>query len=60
MKCKIQERKKIILDEENTIYVKDQVGNVKRLSEKCLGEREVIFFRERLDKTKEKIALSYI
>ena len=34
----IQERDEIILDEEYTIWAEDQVGNVKRLSVKCLGE----------------------
>ena len=38
MKCMIQERDEIILDEEYTIWAEDQVGNVKRLSVKCLGE----------------------
>ena len=53
MKCMIQERNEIIPDEEYTIWVKDQVGNVRRLSAKCLGEREVCFYRERLDKMRE-------
>ena len=44
MKCMIQERNKIILDEENLIWAKDQVGNVKRLSLRCLGEREESFY----------------
>ena len=57
MKCMIQERNEIILDEEYMIWVKDQVGNVRRLSAKCLGEREVCFYRERLEKMREKNAL---
>ena len=40
----IQERNKIILDEENLIWVEDQVVNVKRLSLRSLGEREVSFY----------------
>ena len=50
MKYMIQERKKIIPDEENLIWAKDQVGNVKRLSLRCLGEREVSFYQERSEK----------
>ena len=38
--CMIQERNKIIPNEEYMIWVEDQVRNVKRLSVKCLGERE--------------------
>ena len=44
MICMIQERNKIILDEENLIWVEDQVVNVKRLSLRSLGEREVSFY----------------
>ena len=39
----IQERKKIIPNVENLIWAEDQVGNVKRLSLRSLGEREVSF-----------------
>ena len=38
MKCMIQERNKIIPDEENLIWVEDQVRKVKRLRLRCLGE----------------------
>ena len=50
MKCMIQERDEIILDEEYTIWAEDQVGNVKRLSVKCLGERKRIFCREKMER----------
>ena len=40
----IQERNKIIPEEENLIWAEDQVGNVKRLGLRCLGEREVSFY----------------
>ena len=40
MKCMVNERKRIALEEENKIWAKDQEGKVKRLSEKCLGERK--------------------
>ena len=53
MICMIQERNKIILDEENLIWVEDQVVNVKRLSLRSLGEREVSFYRKRSDKNEE-------
>ena len=36
----IQEKNKIIPNEEYMIWVEDQVRNVKRLSVKCLRERE--------------------
>ena len=60
MICMIQERNKIILDEENLIWVEDQVVNVKRLSLRSLGEREVSFYRERSKKMREKSRLGYI
>ena len=40
MKCMVNERKRIAPEEENKIWAKDQEGKVKRLSEKCLGERK--------------------
>ena len=43
MKWMIQERKKIIPDEEHKVWAENQVGYVKRLSEKCLGKRKEIF-----------------
>ena len=46
MKCMIQERNKIILDEENLIWAKDQVRNVKRLSLRSLGKRSENLLRE--------------
>ena len=48
MKCMIQERKKIIPDEENLIWAKDQVRKVKRLSLRCFRVREERIYRERL------------
>ena len=53
MKCMIQERNKIIPDEGNLIWAENQVGNVKRLSLRSLGEREVSFYRKRSDKNEE-------
>ena len=47
MKWMIQERKKIIPNEEHKVWAENQVGNIKRLSEKCLGERKEIFYREK-------------
>ena len=47
MKCMIQERKEIIPNEEHKVWAENQVGNIKRLSEKCLGERKEIFYREK-------------
>ena len=55
MKCMIQERKEIILDEEHKIWAKNQVGKVKRLSEKCLGERKECFCREKSERSEKKI-----
>ena len=56
MKCMIKERKEIIPDEEHKIWAKDQVGKVKRLSEKCLGERKECFCREKSKRNERKIA----
>ena len=57
----IQERKKIILDEENLIWAKDQVRNMKRLSLRSFGVREERIYRERLEKSDRKIArIQYI
>ena len=47
----------IIPDEEHKVWAEDQVGKVKRLSEKCLGERKVIFYREKLEKSEGKNTL---
>ena len=55
MKCMIQKRDEIILDEEYMIWAEDRVGNVKRLSVKCLGQREVCFYQERMEKMREKL-----
>ena len=49
----IQERNKIIPDEENLTLAEDQMGNVKRLGLRSLGEREVSFFQERSEKMRE-------
>ena len=48
MKCMIQERKKIIPDEENLIWAEDQVRKVKRLSLRC-------FWREKKEKLSREI-----
>ena len=43
----MNDRKRIIQKEENNLWVEDQMGKVKRLSEKCLGERKEIFYQEK-------------
>ena len=53
----IQERKEIILEEEHKVWAENQVGKVKRLSEKCLGERKQIFYREKSKRNEEKIVI---
>ena len=58
MKCVMNERKRIILEEENKLWAEDQVGKVKRLSEKCLGERKEIFYREKSERNEMKFALN--
>ena len=50
----IKERKEIILVEEHKIWTEDEVGKVKRLSEKCLGERKECFYRERSERNGKK------
>ena len=57
MKCMINERKEIILDEEHKVWAKNQVGKVKRLSEKCLGERKECFCQENMTKVKRVIVV---
>ena len=57
MKCMIKDRKEIIIDEEHKIWAKKQVGKVKRLSEKCLGERKECFCRDKSERNEKKIAL---
>ena len=49
----IQERNRIIPDEENLIWVEDQVRNVKRLSLRSFGVREERIYRERSEKSEE-------
>ena len=57
----IQERNKIIPDEENLIWAKDQVRKVQRLSLRSFGVREERIYRERLEKIDRKIArIQYI
>ena len=56
----IQERNKIIQDEENLIRTKDQVRNVKRLSLRSLGEKGVSFYQERSDRIRENHVETYI
>ena len=58
MKCMMNDRKRIIQKEENNLWVEDQVGKVKRLSEKCLGERKEIFYREKSERNEMKFALN--
>ena len=60
MKCMIQERNKIIPNEENLIRIEDQVGNVKRLSLRSLWEKEVSFYQERLERMRENRIKTYI
>ena len=58
MKCMVNERKRIVPEEENKIWAKDQEGKVKRLSEKCLGERKEIFYQEKSERNEMKFALN--
>ena len=60
MKCMIQERNKIIPDEENLIWAEDQVRNMKRLSLRSFGLREERIYRERMEKMRENRAETYI
>ena len=53
MKCMINKRKEIILDEEHKVWVENQVGKVKGLSEKRLEERKECFYQEKSER-KEK------
>ena len=50
----IQERNKIIPNEENLIWAKDHVRNVKRLSLRSFGVREERIYRERSKKNDRK------
>ena len=45
-----REREKIIPNEENLIWAKDQVRNVKRLSLRSFGVREERIYHERSEK----------
>ena len=54
----MNDRKRIIQKEENNLWVEDQVGKVKRLSEKCLGERKEIFYQEKSERNEMKFALN--
>ena len=54
----MNERKRIIQKEENNLWAEDQVGKVKRLSEKCLGERKEIFYQEKSERNEMKFALN--
>ena len=54
MKCMIKERKEIIPDKGHKVWDEKQVGKVKRLSEKCLGERKECFYRERSERNGKK------
>ena len=54
----MNERKRIIQEEENNLWAEDQVGRVKRFSEKCLVERKVIFYREKSERNEMKFAFN--
>ena len=57
----IQERNKIIPDEENLIWTEDQVRIVKRLSLRSFRVREERIYQERSEKNERKIArIQYI
>ena len=57
----IQERKKIIPDEENLIWTEDQVRIVKRLSLRSFRVREERIYQERSEKNERKIVwIQYI
>jgi len=58
MKCMMNGRKRIILEEENNLWAEDQAGKVKGLSEKCLGERKEIFYSEKSERNEMKFALN--
>ena len=57
MKWMIKEREEIIPEEEIKIWAEKQVGKVKGLREKCLGEKWESFCRERSKRNEKKIAL---
>ena len=57
MKSIINERKEIIPEEENKIWAENQVGKVKGLREKCLGEKRESFCREKLERNEKEIML---
>ena len=54
----MNERKRIIQKEENNLCAEDQVGKVKRLSEKCFGERKEIFYQDKSERNEMKFALN--
>ena len=56
MKCMIRERKKIIPDEENLIWIEDQVRKMKWLSLRSFGVKEGRIYWERLERNDRKIA----
>ena len=57
----IQERNKIIPDEENLIWTEDQVRIVKRLSLRSFRVREERIYQERSEKNERKFArIQYI
>ena len=56
----IQERNKIIPDEENLIWAKDQVRKVQRLSLRSFGVREERIYQERSKKNDRKLCGSNI
>ena len=58
MKCMKNEKRRIIPKEENNLWAVDQAGKVKRLSEKCLGERKEIFYQEKSERNEMKFALN--
>ena len=56
----IQERKRIIPEEENDLEAKDQMRNVKRLNVRCLGKKRDYFYRERSEKNEKKLRTLHI
>ena len=54
MKCMINEREEIIPEVETKVQTKKQVGKVKGLKEKCLGEKWESFYQERSERNEKK------
>ena len=52
--CMIKERKEIIPEVETKVQTENQVGKMKGLREKCLGEKRKSFCRERSKRNEKK------